>query len=281
MNKTKTTLLGAHMSIAGGIEQSLYRGSSIGCTAIQIFTHSNRQWSIKNLTTEDQTKFIKAKEKTDINSIVVHASYLINLATKNPETLEKSIITLEQELIRCDFLGIEYLVLHPGSSEKENEALDQIAENINKVLNKKEYKCTILLEIMAGQGNSVAYTFEQLKQISSQIKDSKRIGFCFDTCHAWASGYNFSTPEDYKKMWQKFDSILGIENLRAIHLNDSKKECGSRIDRHEDIGKGKIGIEAFKLIMNDQRFVNIPKILETPYIDLEKYKQELELLREL
>lgn len=272
-------LLGAHMSIKGGIEQAIYRGNSIGCTSIQIFTHSNRQWNFKNINEEDRRKFFTAKKEVGLDSVIAHASYLINLASQSQDTLKKSLNTLEQELINCDLLAINYLILHPGSSSKnENDSLNQIISCINEIFDKKNSSTTILLENMAGQGSSVAYKFEQLATIYSGIKNKKRIGFCFDTCHAWAAGYDYSTEYKYQKMWQEFDSMLGIKNLKAIHLNDSKRKCGTKIDRHEDIGKGTIGLEAFRLLMNDKRFFTIPKLLETPQKELDNYKRNMILL---
>lgn len=280
--KNNGLLLGAHMSIAGGIYKALQRGASIDCTAIQIFTHSNRSWSLKQLTEEDKKNFASAKKETHISSVIVHASYLINLASKTIDTVKKSIEMLEQELIRCDFLGIKYLVLHPGSGNKnEKEALNQVIKGINKIFDKKNSEAILLLENMAGQGSSITYKFEQLAYLKSGINNNKRIGFCFDTCHAWAAGYDFSNKTKYKNMWEEFDKILDINNLKAIHMNDSKKGCGSKIDRHANIGKGTIGLDAFKLFMNDERFSNVPKILETPDKDLKGYEKNLVILKKL
>jgi deoxyribonuclease-4 len=261
----KFVLLGAHMSISQGLDKSLYTGARIGCTTIQIFTHSNRQWTIKDITDERINQFKKAKKDTQIYEIVVHSSYLINLGSKSYETVEKSIDALKKELDHCRKLGISYLVLHPGSGHKDPyECCTQIAENINKVFSESNSETLLLLENMAGQGTSVGYTFDQLAYIISHVKEPNRLGICFDTCHAFAAGYDFSTPELYNKMWKEFDEKIGIDKLKVIHMNNSKKPCGSKVDRHDHIKDGLMPLKSFELIMNDPRFKNIPKILETP-----------------
>lgn len=263
-------LLGSHMSIAGGLEKSLYRGASIGCTAIQIFTHSNRQWKINDITIEQINQFEQAKKSTNIYHIVVHASYLINLGSQSPETVQKSLYTLDQELKRCDQLGIPYLVLHPGSglgNKDTIECCNQLIANLNLLFEKATYKVMLLLENMAGQGSCVGACFEQLAYIINHVNinnTKNNIGVCLDTCHAYAAGYEFSTEETYKKMWAEFDHYIGIDKLKVIHINDSKKPLGSRVDRHANIGQGMIGLSAFELIMNDPQLIAIPKILETP-----------------
>lgn len=278
----RENLLGAHMSIAGGIEKSLYSAASIDCTAMQIFTHSNRRWAMSNPTQESIEKFNEARIQTGITHIIIHASYLINLGSEKEDIVNKSVHALNQELNIANDYAIDYVVLHPGSGQQNQEAtIKQIAELINKIFKINKTKINILLENMAGQGNQVAHTFEQLALLRSLISDKKRIGFCLDTCHAWAAGYDFSTPSKYKTMWQDFDSILGIDNLKAIHLNDSKNILNSHVDRHAEIGKGKIGLETFELIMNDNRLDHIPKVLETPKKDLDDYSKNLKLLRSL
>lgn len=277
----KKSLLGAHMSIAGGIDQAFYRGAEIDCTAIQIFTHSNRQWAIKDISAATQEAAKEAQLKTGITQVMVHSSYLINLGSTSAEVVEKSVKTLKKELAQCDALGCSYLVLHPGSGENERNTIQQIGSLLNDILADESIKITLLLETMAGQGNTVAYQFEQLAAIKDLIKNKKKVGFCADTCHLWAAGYDFSTEKSYEKMWDDWDSILGLSDLKAFHLNDSKQQRGSRVDRHADIGKGTIGLEAFKLLMNDQRFISIPKILETPQDSLEDYARNLTVLKNL
>lgn len=276
-------LLGAHMSIAGGFEQALFRGESIGCTAIQIFTKSNRQWRANPITQEQATLFKETAEKSSIQWIMTHASYLINIAAPDPEIHKKSIAALAQELQRCELLGIPYLILHPGSAGKGDQkaALAQIAQSLDDVFNEIPGSTMILLENMAGQGSSTCSTFESLAAVRQLAHHKKRLGFCFDTCHAFAAGYDLRTEASYEKTWKEFDEIIGIEHLKAMHINDSKKELGSKVDRHEEIGHGALGLESFRLLFNDPRFFSIPKILETPKDTLEDYAKNMLLLRRL
>lgn len=261
----KNPLLGAHMSAAGGVKNALIAGESIGCTAIQIFTASNRRWSYNLIKDDDVKDYLDHKKKSPIQVVISHASYLINLGSPKKEVVDKSIKALKAELQRCDQLEIPYVVLHPGSrlDSKEQDALMQIATNLTTIITETTSKCVILLETMAGQGSSVGNTFQQLATILNNTP-AKKIGICLDTCHIFAAGYNISDEDHYKQTIKQFDQIIGLEKLKAIHLNDSKKECGSCVDRHEHIGAGKIGLQAFKFIMNDTRFISIPKILETP-----------------
>lgn len=280
-NKKNSLLIGAHMSISGGFYKALERGASIGCSAIQIFTHSNRQWNVKDITQDQIDLFIKAKIKTGINEIVVHSSYLVNLGSNNMETRKKSIETIKKELTHCHDLGIKYLIIHTGSGYKDNsqKCLDQIASNLDKVFDETENTNTmILLENMAGQGSCVGSNFEQLGYILKNIKNEKRVGICFDTCHAWAAGYNFSDSNSYKLMWKNFNKTIGFEKLKAIHINDSKTKFNSHVDRHAKIGQGTIGIEAFQLLINDPKLKNVIKILETPSDDYKEYEKEIENL---
>lgn len=279
----KNNLLGAHVSIAGGFYNAIEQGEKIGATCIQIFTKSNRQWAFKKITQNDIDLFLQAQKNSGISIVVAHASYLINLGSTTQETVNKSIDALINELQRCDELKIPYLVLHPGTKNKgdEKQSLVFIADQINTVLEKaKPQQVTLLLETMAGQGSTVGNTFEQLSTIINHVKNKKDIGVCFDTCHAFASGYKFDTPELYKKMWKNFDETVGIKNIKAFHMNDSKKDLGSKVDRHENIGRGMIGKNAFKMIMHDPRFIEIPKIIETPIgTGLEDHKRNIEVLK--
>jgi deoxyribonuclease-4 len=279
----KNNLLGAHVSIADGFYNEIKQGEQIDATCIQIFTKSNRQWASKKITQSDKDFFIKTQENSNISVVVAHASYLINLGSKTDETVEKSILALVDELQRCDELLVPYLVLHPGTqrSSNEEESLIFTAAQINKVLEMaKTQTVTLLLETMAGQGSTIGSTFEQLATIINYIKNKKEIGICFDTCHAFASGYRFDTPDLYRNMWKNFDETIGIKNIKAFHINDSKKALGSKVDRHEDIGKGMIGKNAFRMIMQDPRFIKIPKIVETPVkIGLEDHKRNIEILK--
>jgi deoxyribonuclease-4 len=265
-HKKSRLLLGAHMSISGGFETAIARGTSIGCTTIQVFTKSNRQWHAKPIDPEEAELFRTAVKESDIDPIVAHATYLINLGASDAAIAKKSVKAVLDELERCNLLGIPYLVLHPGShnNTNEEECLARIAENLDTIFETDTGKTKILLEIMAGQGSSVCYSFEHLATIRKLSHHKHRLGVCFDTCHAFAAGYDFTTPHGYKAMWDEFESVIGLEHLLAMHINDSKKELGSHVDRHEDVGKGEIGLEAFEMLFNDHRFFDIPKILETP-----------------
>lgn len=278
-----TTLLGAHLSIAGGPENALYNGKTLGCTTIQIFTQSNRQWSTKLFAPETIETFELAKKETGITSIISHASYLINLGSNTAETRKKSLEALKNELQRCNQLGIHYVVLHPGSGTPKDDAIKRIQEGINEAL-LGHTGVSILLEIMAGQGSTVGASLEELATMREGVENKRHLGICLDTCHAWAAGYDFSTPESYHNFWHSFDKIIGINHLKAFHLNDSLKPQGSHVDRHTDIGKGTLGLEPFRLLMNDDRFKDIPKIIETPKSAdhaLQDDMKNLEILRSL
>lgn len=281
----KTQLLGAHMSIAGGLEKSIERGESIGCTAIQIFTHSNRQWHLPTLSESQITLFKTTLAQSTIKSVMVHSSYLINIASGDSALRKKSIQTLQEELKRCEQLEIPYLVMHPGAAVNSTrlDAVQRITEALDLIFEAVPGKSMILLENMAGQGTVMGTTFEELYSLRNEIHHKKRIGYCFDTCHAYSSGYDFGSDESYELMWSLFDDILQLENLKAMHLNDSKTKCGSKVDRHEDIGKGQLGLETFRKILNDKRFLSIPKILETPKGDhpLQDDERNLIILKNL
>lgn len=259
-------LLGAHISAAGGFYKAIERGASIGCTTLQIFTKSNRQWHAQPLDEDEILRFKKAQQKFSMPFVVAHASYLINIGSPNPDAAHKATAALIVELQRCEALNIPYLVLHPGShvNTDETACLDRIAVNLSYAFEKVPGNTTILLETMAGQGSSTCSTFEQIAHIIKRVIPQSRVGVCMDTCHIFAAGYDFRTEDLYKKMWHNFDHIIGKKYLKVIHMNDSKKECGSRVDRHEDIGKGKIGLEAFSFFMNDESLSAVAKIVETP-----------------
>lgn len=284
MTKKNTPLLiGAHMSTVGGFEKAIERGASIGCTTVQIFTKSNRQWRAKAISDEEAATFKSTAIKLHIAVIVAHATYLINIGSPDAATRNKSIQAVIDELHRCEKLGITYLVLHPGShlSTNEEECLISIADSINTILEKAPGNTTLLIENMAGQGSIVCYTFEQIKYVLDRCNIPARIGVCFDTAHAFAAGYDFRDRKSYDALWKQFDTIIGLSRLKVIHLNDSKKELGSRVDRHEDIGRGLIGLDGFKLLINDHRLALIPKILETPKESLEDDLRNIETIKSL
>ncbi len=282
-HKKQRLVLGAHMSISGGIEKSILRGESIGCTTIQIFTKSNRQWKARPLTKDEIELFKKTAQESSIKPIVAHTSYLINIGAVDKSTHKKSQDSLQQELIRCEQLEIPYLVLHPGAYTNGTKAicLETIAHTLNNIFADTPGKTMILLENMAGQGSTIGHSFEQLATIYEKSTFQKRLGICFDTCHGFAAGYDLRPEKGYNALWKKFDTTLGLDLLKCIHLNDSKKGLGSRVDRHEHIGKGKIDLDAFKFLMNDQRFFEIAKIIETPKNDLIDDKKNLEALIQL
>ena len=281
--KNHRLLLGAHMSIAGKFENAIEQGASIGCTTIQIFTKSNRQWQANPITIAEANAFRAAAKASNIYPVVAHATYLINIGSPNTDIEKKSIAAVIDELARCQMLDIPYLVLHPGShtDTDERQCLERIARNLDTILESTPDNTKILLETMAGQGSSVCYTFDKIGTILNLVRNKNRIGVCFDTCHAFAAGYDFATPEAYNAMWEAFDKSIGLQHLYVIHVNDSLKERGSRVDRHADIGKGKIGLEAFSLLFNDPRFFDIPKILETPKENLADDARNMHIIKEL
>lgn len=283
MNHT-SILIGAHVSSAKSLHLAFARGESIGCTTMQIFTKSSRTWDAKPLTAIEIEQFIKRAQESPITNVVVHAGYLINLCSSNPENEQKSIASLIQEIERCAHLNIKYLVLHPGShlGAGEKEGTEKIAHNLNHVLKNTDESVSIVLETTAGQGTNLGYTFEQLRDIRNLINDKKRIGICLDTCHIFCAGYDISTPESYKKTINLFDEIIGLSHLKVIHINGTKDARGSRTDRHSPIQEGKIPLTTFELFMNDHRLIHIPKILETPANeDMILWKKEIALLKKM
>jgi deoxyribonuclease-4 len=260
-------LLGAHFSIAGGLHHAIEESQSYQCTVLQMFTKNATTWRERLLSQKDIDKFKQARQASNIRFIAVHASYLINIAGGEEKKSFLSRNALKQELVRCGQLDIDFLVLHPGShmGKGEEAGIMRIARNLNKIFDETNgIKTRLLLETTAGQGSSIGCRFEHLAAIIKRIQDRSRIGICMDTSHIFAAGYDISTPAGYRETIHAFDEIVGLAHLHLIHLNDSKKEAGSRVDRHEHIGAGFIGKETFKLIINDARFTNIPKIIETP-----------------
>ncbi len=279
MKKKHSFLYGAHMSISGEPANAIERGESIGCTAIQIFTKSNRQWHAKPISDKEAAAFKDAWKNSSITSIIAHASYLINIGSPNKEIEHKSVHALGIEIDRCAQLRIPYLVLHPGShsNSDEQECLKRISKNLDDLFDTHP-KTSILLETMAGQGTNIGNSFEQLADIIKHSKHKNRLGVCLDTCHVFTAGYDLSDEKSYHHMWQQFDTIIGINRLKAIHVNDSKQGLGSSVDRHADIGKGKIGLKAFELLCNDPKLFDVPKILETPKEDLSDDRRNMDVL---
>lgn len=267
-------LIGAHTSISGGVNKSVDLAEKLGFTAMQIFSKNNNQWNAKPLDEKEINLFKDKLEKSPIEFVVVHDSYLINLCAAKEELLEKSRNAFIDELIRCEQLGIPHLNFHPGAhtGQGEEKGIELIAESINIAHDKTpDFKVKSMLELTAGQGTNLGHTFEQIKSIIDKVDDKKRLSVCIDTAHIFAAGYDIKNKDTYEKVISDFDDIIGLEYLHCFHMNDSKKELGSRVDRHDHIGKGFIGLEGFTNIMNDKRLEHIPKILETP-----KGKEQLE-----
>jgi deoxyribonuclease-4 len=263
----KNLLIGAHTSTAGGVYSAIERAIKMKFTAIQIFTKNNNRWNAKALAENEIIKFKELIIKSNIRFILSHSSYLINLCSNNRVVLKKSRNAFVDELKRCELLGIPHLNFHPGShgGQGEKDGIKIIAESLNICHEKtKNCKVTSMLEATAGQGTTLGYQFEQLQEIIDLVEDKKRMTVCIDTAHIFAAGYNIRDQKEYKKVVKEFDNIIGLKRLKCIHMNDSKKELGSRVDRHEHIGKGFIGKEGFTNIMNDKKLEKTPRILETP-----------------
>jgi len=264
---TKEILLGAHMSIGGGAHMAIERARSIQCTAMQIFVKNNMQWFARPLTREEIRAFIKHDKRGELLSIFAHANYLINLAATNPQFHANSLRSLSEELIRADHLELPFLVLHPGAhlGAGEEPGLKRVVASIDSVFaGIPNVKTRIALETTAGQGSCLGHTFEQIAYIIGNVREPGRLCVCLDTAHVFAAGYDISREAAVRKTFRDFDRIIGFNRLAAVHLNDSKTVRGSRVDRHEHIGKGRIGLDAFRFIMRDRRFRKIPKVLETP-----------------
>jgi deoxyribonuclease-4 len=277
--------LGAHMSIEGGPANAIRRGRSIDCETIQIFTRGPNRWAAKPLTQEQIADFGTERAEAGIDPIVAHSSYLINLASPDRALWKRSLDALVTELKRCDQLKVGDYVLHPGSHKGTGieAGLQRIAEGLSAALAAMDGAgVCILLEITAGQGDGLGHTFEELAWLLDHAQPTEHLGVCFDTAHALAAGYEFRDVESYTAMWGAFDQIIGRERLRAIHLNDSKRDLDSRVDRHEQLGQGFVGLEAFRLLVNDPSLRHVPMILETPKgPDLHEDVENLAILRGL
>lgn len=260
-------LLGAHTSIKGGVAEAIPLAEKLNFNAMQIFTKNNNRWNAKPLSPDDINKFKSRLEKSNIQFVVTHDSYLINLCAKNPDILRKSREAFIDELKRCEQLEIPHLNFHPGAhgGQGEEDGIKIIAESLNIAHEKTPgYNVTSMIEATAGQGTTLGYKFEQLKKIIDLVEQKERMTICIDTAHIFAAGYDIKNGKNYEKVIRDFDDIVGLNHLQCFHINDSKKELGSRVDRHEHIGKGFIGLEGFRNIMNDKRLDRVPKILETP-----------------
>jgi deoxyribonuclease-4 len=260
-------LLGAHMSIAGGAAKAIDRACSIGCNAMQIFVKNNMQWFARPLTRDEVRAFIAHEQRLAITSAFAHSSYLINLAATNPRFHANSIRALAEELVRADQLELPFLVLHPGAhlGAGEEAGLNAVVDSINRVFRQiPKVKTRIALETTAGQGSCLGHRFEEIAYIIASVSEPERLCVCLDTAHVFAAGYHLGSRAGTARTLAEFNEIVGFEYLAALHLNDSKTERGSRVDRHAHIGQGKIGLEAFRYIMRHPRLRKIPKVLETP-----------------
>ena len=277
--------LGAHMSIAGGLHKALERGQSIGCETIQLFTRNSNRWKSKPRTPEDLALYRETLARTDIDPVVAHAIYLINLASPDDAVRAKSNDAIDEELARCHEAGIPYLVLHPGSHKGTGleRGIARIAAGLNRAYAAHpEYTVITLLENTAGQGDTIGRSFEELASIAEQVEDPAHVGYCFDTAHGLASGYELRTVQGYEDTFARFERLLGLQRLFCLHLNDSKYDLNEGRDRHTHIGQGYLGLEPFRLILNDPRLVDMPMLLETPKgKDLQEDVENLALLHSL
>ncbi|HZQ05757.1 MAG TPA: deoxyribonuclease IV [Anaerolineae bacterium] len=258
--------LGVHVSIAGGIDLAVERGVALKCDAIQIFNKNNNQWKAFPLADDVIVRYKANLKGCNIHPVVSHASYLINLASSDKALWKKSIASFEEELERCDRLGVPYQVLHPGShmGAGEEVGIARVVEALNDIYARRKFKCITCIEHTAGQGNHIGYKFEHLAAIRRGLADKRKFGVCLDTCHLVAAGYDYSTPEKYEAMIQTFNKLVGLKTLKVVHFNDSKTPLGSRVDRHADIGKGTVGKSGFRSFLTDSRFAEMPGLLETP-----------------
>lgn len=289
MSKPEGPFLGAHESVAGGLHAAFERIAEAGGQALQIFTRNQRQWKAKPVTDDEAEAFTAAWKDWGHPHVFSHASYLFNLASDKKQTLDKSVAGLADEVRRCQILGIGYVVLHPGShvGQGADAGIKLVAGNLDAVLDEAEAPdVRILLENTAGQGTSLGGSLAELGAILERCRNSGKLGVCFDTCHAHGAGYDLTSEQGYTALWKEFEAEIGLRRLKLLHLNDSPAERGSHLDRHEHIGQGKLGLEAFQRLMNDPALAHLPMVLETPKgedkkDELAEDKKNLRVLREL
>jgi deoxyribonuclease-4 len=272
------------MSIAGGYYKAVEEARRCGCDVVQVFTKNNNQWRAKAISDQEAAQFAVSLRELAIERPLSHSSYLINLASPAAELWQKSVEAMVVELARAEQLGIPFVVVHPGShtTASEEEGLALVAKALDAIhAQRPKGTAQVLLEITAGQGTNLGWKFEHLASILAQTKQADRVGICFDTCHAFAAGYDLRDAKIAKEMWRSFDELLGLDRLKAIHVNDSKRELGSRVDRHEHIGRGQIGPEGFRHLLCDRRFRDVPMYLETPKEDCEGEPWDVVNLRTL
>ncbi|PUU89463.1 deoxyribonuclease IV [Halanaerobium sp.] len=275
-------ILGKHVSIAGGLDQAFKRAAAIGCNSMQIFVKNPRGWKMREVDTAEAEKFRVERKKYKINPVVVHAAYLINLASPKDELWGKSISALKSEYQRCDRLGAEYLIFHPGSHTGSGmkKGIARIAEAINIILAEVKSETMILLENTAGAGTGIGADFNQLKEIIDRVDHPERLGICIDSCHAFTARYNLKEKAGLEELISDFNELIGLDKLKVIHLNDSKYDCCTNKDEHAHLGEGKIGSEAFRRLINHSQLKDKVFILETPQFDKDR-DDDVILLKEL
>lgn len=283
--KINEPLIGAHMSISGGLHLAIERGKNINCRAIQIFTRNSNRWNSKEITNEEAQKFIAVRKESGISPVFAHDIYLINLASPDDKIFEMSVKSFLEEVRRAEQLKLDFLVFHPGAHKGSGikEGIKKISGSLKEVLRKTDgFAVKLLFETTAGQGTSIGASFEEIADLMEQTGNKERLGVCIDTCHIFAAGYDIRTAESYKETLSKFDEIIGLDYVKAFHFNDSKGDLESHLDRHEHIGKGHLGKDTFKYILNDERFYAIPKVLETPKgADMKEDIDNMDILRHL
>lgn len=275
-------MLGSTVPTIGGLDRAFYWGDKWGCRSVQFYLTLSRKWEVDKISKEKVNIFKNAWENSKVKEVVAHIPYLVNLVSENIEIREKSILRMIKEIERAKILGVKYLVLHPGSVGKQDkkEGIEILKKSFDKIFKKIDPKDTnILIETMAGQGSALGSSFKEIAEILSSLNNDV-FAVCFDTAHVFESGYDISKRDGYQETFKEFEKNILIKKIKAFHLNDSKTDFYSKVDRHEHIGKGKIGIDFFKKLLNDKRFINIPKILETPETE-EKSEENLKILRGL
>jgi len=275
-------MLGAHVPTAGGLARAPENGRAIGARAIQIFTRNQLQWAGRPLGKKEAAEFRAAVAASGVRVVLSHGSYLVNLASPHGPSLRRSRAAFRNEMRRCHLLGIPYLVFHPGAHLGAGEAvgLANVARSLDQVLERPAYDVMPLVEVTAGQGSCIGHRFAHLAEILDRVKSPERVGFCLDTCHLYAAGYDITTPRGYEQAFAELEKRVGLGRVRAFHLNDAKQGLGSRLDRHQSIGKGHLGLATFRRLLRDPRFRGVPMVLETPG-PLARWKAELRLLRSL
>lgn len=278
-------LLGSHVSITGGMYRAFERGALTGCTTMQVFTKNNNRWDARPYAPEDIQRYREAAARSPVAPVLAHAAYLINLCATDRDVLRKSRAAILDELNRCDALGIFGLIFHPGShvGAGERDGVKRIAESLNVAhAHTPKSKTLSILETTAGQGSAIGYRFEQLRDIIENVDEKSRMAVCLDTCHVFAAGYDITTEKGWNETMNTFEDVIGLRLLAAIHVNDSRKELGSRVDRHDHIGKGRIGLSGFRMLMNDPRLHTVPKVLETEKSeDMHEDIENMDMLRSL